>query len=415
MVTEAYSRDHGSSTGGNDLDRVVGWMTEGRLVNPRDPLPTIVDLVRAVLRVAGMSGATLTAPSRALAERIGGARHVVFILIDGLGTEVLQRIAPCGGFLMSHTLDRVRTVFPSTTAAAMTSLVTGMYPSEHGITGWWIYLAERDLTATVLPFVERFSGRDLQQFGIGAAEIFVAPSLLPELDRSVLTITPRPFLEDTFLRYSTGGTPASGYETPAEALSVATRHILSSSRPTYTSVYLPHVDEACHSLGLDSPEVAAGLQVIDEALSSFRASLNDDVRIIVTGDHGHVPLSAERVYWLDSEDPLLELLVCPPSGEPTLPYLYRKDGIEQSALRAEFRERYGEAFALISREDAGRLGLYGPSPPSELTRSRIGDLIGIAPEPTGLYFRRAGEDVTVHRSVHAGLTSGEMLVPVIVA
>lgn len=415
MAAEISSYDDGSGTRDDDLDRVVGWMAEGRLVNPADPLPTLVDLVRAVYQLAGRHESALGPAAGRLAERIGPARHVVFVLIDGLGSELLERIAPPNGFLARHTAGRVRTVFPSTTAAAMTSLVTGTYPSVHGITGWWVYLADRGITVTVLPFVERFSDRALEEMGVEASELFIAPPLLPDLDRSILTVTPRPFLEDVFLRYYTGGTPAAGYETPAEALTIAARHILTSSRPTYTSVYLPHIDEACHSLGIDAPEVAAGLRAMDDALESLRASLGDDARLIVTGDHGHVGLDSEHVLWLEDGDPLLDLLVCPPSGEPTVPYLYRKDDIGESSLRAAFRDRFGDAFALISREEAGLLGLYGPSPPSEVTRSRIGDLIGIAPEPTALYYRRGGEEVTVHRSVHAGLTPGEMLVPVIVA
>ena len=65
------------------------------------------------------------------------ASAIVFVL-DGLGAHNLAARAGHARFLsqMSSKRDVARTVFPSTTASALTSLLTGVLPGEHGIVGY---------------------------------------------------------------------------------------------------------------------------------------------------------------------------------------------------------------------------------------------------------------------------------------
>jgi hypothetical protein len=72
-------------------------------------------------------------------------------------------------------------------------------------------------------------------------------------------------------------------------------------------------------------------------------------------------------------------------------------------------------FALISADQAEELRLFGPGPLSPITRRRIGTFLGIAAQPTALYYRPRRTLVRVHVAVHAGLSPAEMLIPLIVA
>ena len=397
----------------SDLNRLKAWLDEGVLVSPRGEANTIVDLGRALLRVAGAGGAPLDEAPGELVDLLGGREHLVFVLIDGLGAGLLRRCAP-SGFLSGHVIGELRSVFPSTTAAALTSFATADYPARHGVPGWWVFLEEHDLTATVLPYQERFSHLDLRELGVDPAHVFRQPSVLPRVERSVLSITPQAYLQDVYLRYSTGGTPAGGYEEPRGAFQRVVEHVLGAGRPTYTSVYLPHVDAAAHSQGVDSTQVRQAVNDLDDLIGWLSDRLRDAARIVATGDHGQVPLSTERVFYLDEGDELLDLLRCPPAGEATVPYFHVRPG-QVDTFAGRFRERFPDTFALLGPDELEELELLGPSPLAPTTRGRIGDLVGIASEPTALVYRRRGEDVTPHLGVHAGLTPGEMMVPLIVA
>lgn len=397
----------------SDLNRLKAWLDEGVLVSPLGEAHTIVDLGRAVLRVAGAGGSPVDDAPEELVDLLGGREHLVFVLIDGLGAEVLRRCAP-SGFMSAHVVGELRSVFPSTTAAALTSFATADYPAQHGVPGWWVFLEEHDLTATVLPYQERFSHLDLQELGVDPGHVFQRPSLLPRVERSVLSVTPQAFLQDVYLRYSTGGTPAGGYEEPRGAFQRVIEHILGAGGPTYTSVYLPHVDAAAHGHGVDSAQVRQAVKELDALVGWLKDRLRDEARIVVTGDHGHVPLSPERVIYLDEGDEMLGLLRCPPTGEATVPYFHVHPG-QLDAFADRFRERYPNTFALLTPDEMEGLELLGPAPLAPTTRRRLGNLVGIASEPTALIYRRRGEDVTPHLGVHAGLTPGEMVVPLIVA
>ncbi|RBB95927.1 phosphodiesterase, partial [Pseudomonas sp. MWU12-2115] len=66
---------------------------------------------------------------------IGRHRHVCLLLIDGLGAAQLRRLGPESRLrlLQRATLS---SVFPPTTTAAVTTVLTGRPPPAHGLIGW---------------------------------------------------------------------------------------------------------------------------------------------------------------------------------------------------------------------------------------------------------------------------------------
>ncbi len=96
---------------------------------PADPLRA-----RSLTRVVPQMSAALNGGS----EWFAPARSAIVWVIDGLGVSNLAARAGHARFLSEARTkrDTARTVFPSTTAAALTSLLTGALPGEHGIVGY---------------------------------------------------------------------------------------------------------------------------------------------------------------------------------------------------------------------------------------------------------------------------------------
>ncbi len=65
-------------------------------------------------------------------------KSIINILIDGLGYEFLKNKPD--SFLAKNCYGSFHSVFPTTTACALTSYATGLTPLEHGITGWFMRL-----------------------------------------------------------------------------------------------------------------------------------------------------------------------------------------------------------------------------------------------------------------------------------
>lgn len=394
-----------------DAHAIRSLFDSGDLVSPAAPGPTTVDLTRAIFDLAGAPDLDLSPQAVELWDEIGAADHLVFVIIDALGSALLERHSPKGQLAKHHRRD-LRAIFPSTTAAALTSFATGEYPAVHGVTGWWMHLVEHGITVTSLRFVERFSERPLGEFGIAPETVFPTEPLTPRLPRATLIVTPDPFQHDVYVGYTSGGTPAAGYSDPGDAVERVIRHVNDAHGPTYTSVYFPQVDEAGHIAGVDSEEIGSLIGLMDDLIAVLAAALKDKARIVVTADHGQVALPRANALVLADGDPLLGMLACPPAGEPVIPTFFLRDTTPEE-FRAAFQDRFGEAFHLITPSEAEELALFGPGPLSRPTRRRLGDLIGVPGRPTALYYQPEGRTVEPHRGVHAGLTRHEMMVPLI--
>ncbi len=69
-------------------------------------------------------------------EAVAGADQIVLLVLDGLGAEQLRERAALAPVLAGAAGGPITSVAPSTTACALTTLVTGRVPAEHGVLGY---------------------------------------------------------------------------------------------------------------------------------------------------------------------------------------------------------------------------------------------------------------------------------------
>src|SRR5581483_8457659 len=88
-------------------------------------------------------------------ERLDGVRAVVLLVVDCLGRWQLDRAlaggeAPTLAGLVARAADgdpavslaTITSVFPASTVPALTTLSTGLPPSQHALIGWTMFLDE---------------------------------------------------------------------------------------------------------------------------------------------------------------------------------------------------------------------------------------------------------------------------------
>ncbi len=393
-------------------DRLLSWFDDGTLIRPSAAVPNFVDLVTALYRLAGVDGLDETPASAELTDRIGPADHYLFVLVDGMGADLVESLRP-SSFLRTHLAGTLCPVFPSTTASALTTLATAVWPADHGVPGWWTYLPDRDLMCVTLPFWQRHTCRPLQQFGVDAAAMFPVSSVWPRLKHRPTMIVPGRIADSTYSRYAAGELTRAGYEGLPTAFAAAEKAVGEASAPSLTYLYLPQVDAVSHRLGPKHEQVAAALGEVEAGLGELAAGLAGRARIVVVADHGHTCVPPERRILLPADDPLAGHLLCQPVGEPTVPIFHVRDG-HADDFAAEFDDRFGDHFALVGTDEAEQLRLFGPGPLSAVMRRRLGAFLGIAPEPTKFYISPADDNVD-HAGVHGSLTPIEMTIPLILA
>ena len=108
----------------------------------------IVNLSNSVLKAFG---AETSAPTLPMADKLleKEYKNVVVLLMDAMGISILEKHLEPDGFLRSHLAGSYSSVFPPTTVAATTSMLSGLYPNEHGWLGWDMYYPELDKNVTV--------------------------------------------------------------------------------------------------------------------------------------------------------------------------------------------------------------------------------------------------------------------------
>jgi hypothetical protein len=141
-----------------------------------------------------------------------------------------------------------------------------------------------------------------------------------------------------------------------------------------------------------------------------------DTLVLLTADHGHVDTSPEQIVAFAAHPELLAMLRVLPAGERRAVYLYPKPGASEQVL-AYAGERLREVATVMSRDDAVKLGLFGPGLLSERAAGRIGEvllfprgnlqLLSPVEVPEGTPPPR----VPTFKGMHGGLTADEALVP----
>lgn len=387
----------------------------GSLVRPSLDEPNLVELVRALAMLAGAGGAVEETPrAQRLAELIGPAEHLVFVLIDGMGMNIVRRL-PEDSFFRTHLRGELLATCPSTTACALTSVATGGYCTHHGVTGWFTHVPSLELSATVLPFVDRFTHQPLGQRGLRVEEFIKLPALPARMRHKPLSLTPSYISDTPYNSFSRGGTDGFGYKTITDAIAMLVERVKGAEQPTYAHLYLPDVDTLCHHVGVSHDDVLPLALHLDSQLRRLADRLAGRARVVVTADHGLIDVPRHQQTLLFVGDPLLELLRVPPTGDARMPIFHVKDGAHV-AFADLFERRFGDRMALVPTEQAEAMRLFGPSGFGDAVRERFGDFIAFPFKPATLGFHPADKPPGhLFLAVHGGLSADEMRVPLCVA
>jgi hypothetical protein len=398
----------------SDLPRLIDGFDAGELVRPYAAGASLVDLVRATARVCGVEDLGMTDASRAMADHLRRAEHLVFVLADGLGIQFIDQL-PRGSCLRKHTRRAIQAPFPPTTPVALTTVATGQYPGCHGITGWWTHLPS--LNAPVTVFHNRRSTDDvsLDELHVPFSELCPSPPLLPRMQRDVALMMPSNIVDSPFTRYMAGARPCIGYSRHEDAAHRIAERLVQAAGPTYTYWYTPYPDAPAHEHGTADERVLRSVEDLDAAVGLLRRTLREhevNARILVTADHGHLDVGGAGHLEVVADDPLLAFLACPPSGDVRTQFWHVRPGMDRAFAQA-FRARFGQWFLLLRAVEAEAAGLFGPDMCADVTRERIGDFVSIALGREVLRYTGApGRDrYLAQRSHHSGLSSVEMQVP----
>jgi hypothetical protein len=373
-------------------------------------------IVNLIASIASGFGATSLYPAAdALGvDEIATARNVVLFVIDGLGANYLARVQPEGRLRQCQRATLTST-FPSTTATAITSFMTGLAPQQHGLTGWHMYFREIGAVLAVLPFRPRHGGAPLSEFGLTPARLLRNPSLFNSLGNLCHVVSPAAIVNSPFNITHAGRAHRVGYSKLNGLLTTVHDLVRSAKGRQYVYAYYSELDALAHAHGVESDTASRELASLDRAFGQFLDAIaGSDTLIIVTADHGFIDTQPNTVINLSEHPELVNMLSVPLCGEPRVAYCYLAAG-RNGAFEGYVNKHLSHYATTHRSSELIDEGWFGPGVPNSELAGRIGDYTLIMKENYVIRDQLPGEHRHVQIGVHGGISEDEMLVPLMVA
>ena len=387
-------------------------------------------------------------------DQLGDAQApLVMVLVDGLGWQMLRERAghtPNLRRLLADS-DYLHTCAPSTTAAALTTLATGVYPGAHAMVGY----AVRD---------------PLLRGQLGAGHVPKASDVFDLITFKNSSHDPLTWQSVPTLIERANAKAKAGYGSPLGAVSIGRSKFAGSGlslaawrgfkhigvdaldqRPyqAYRAIkegaklvylYVGELDHAGHNHGWHSDKWLQALEALDAMVGQLFRRLPAGTRIVLTADHGMVDTDRHHRIDLAKEKELAKDVVAV-AGESRFLQLYVPDdvanvpaaggsargvagprgacGVVENSGREELAQSVAKRWAEFLGDRAIWVGtdpapLMGPLSPG--ARAAVGDvLVALNDNWTVVDSRVQSFHATQLIGVHGSLTPVELEVPLIKA
>ncbi len=388
------------------------------------------NIAPTVLRHFGLDSSLQPLSSEALLpELLDGGERIVTLLVDALGHSQLAaalehglapRLRELAGGSAAH-LGILTSTFPSTTPTGLTTIGTGLAPARHGVVNQIVYDARLGTVIDILRFAPWYAGRPLEQAGLEPAEWIGLPTVYEQLRGAHVhtAVVRQSELRDTSLsKISDRGAEYIGFRTLSDLTVKLRAAIEGASGPTYIHAYYGALDNLAHNYGVASAQHDAEVRLLDYALGELLLGglRSPKTLLLLFADHGQKDSAAGSRVWLNDYPELLGLLAAPPAGLWRAIILYVRPGREEEA-RGLAERCLGQYADVLTTEEAERLGLYGPGPPTDAARQRAGQLLLVPRGDWLIEYHYPGQPRMPSKKIgqHAGLSAEEMLVPLLAA
>lgn len=386
----------------------------GNSVKPDYQGGSIVNLMSSL--ALGLNGRPGPYPTLKLLppEEITQAKQVVLLVIDGLGCHFFQRWATR---LKPYLRGVITSVFPTSTAPAVTTFMTGVAPQQHAVTGWFMYLRELGTVATILPFRPRWGDVSFTTAGIEVKSLIGWPPFTTHLQANAYHIVPQTLVNSAYSKAYAGPATRVGYDNWSDCITTITHLVRQThtQQRCYLYTYWPYLDALCHEQGVASRAARNHLSQLEHGIEELLKLLQgSQTLLIVTADHGFVDTVPPLKVSMNQHPTLTDCLAVPLCGEPRLAYCYLRPN-QGDAFKQYIHGQLNHQFTLYPSAELLEAGWFGAGQPDPRLTDRIGDYVLIPQDRYTIKDTLPTEPPWQDIGVHGGVSKDEMLVPLITA
>jgi predicted AlkP superfamily pyrophosphatase or phosphodiesterase len=351
---------------------------------------------------------------------------VVLFLVDGLGWRFLEKFQDAP-FLKRLTrdgsLEKLTSQFPSTTAAHLTTIHTGLTVGESGVHEWYYY--EPTVDRVIAPLLFSYAGdkeRDTLKGSAEAKNIFPTATLYKQLRKSGVEshiLGAREYTPSTYSNVVMAGATMYSFKTLSEALVNAGLLIEKQTKPTYLHLYFDKIDSLCHEYGPTSLQAEAEIETFLLIMEHYFTRIftgKKRVLFLMTADHGFSEVDPQTTIFLNTDkrfSGLERFLRTNRAGEALIPagsardmFLYIKNDLLDEAQEFLASRLKGKA-EVAKVSDLMAEGYFGPTISREF-RARVGNLVILPYRYESVWWYVKDKFEQNFYGHHGGLTPQEM-------
>ena len=340
-------------------------------------------------------------------------QNIILMIFDGFGYNLFQKYRKTScSFLAEHFIDKITSVFPSTTTSAMTSIYTGKSPLEHGALGWSLYFKDYFKLIDFLPNKDSISGNALHKEHFNTHDFLNIPNIFSKIKKAdpetqLFYLKPK-YLEDSiYSKYMTKNALDLSFENDKTIFCPDDINLKEKGKK-FILVYSPFPDSLEHENGVNSKIVENYIKEIDLNLKKLSTEVKNTT-IFITADHGLIDVN--KYFYVNEDKELNDCLILPAFPEPRFISFFVK-----THKMNDFEtiiKRYEKDFLFMKREELFDSNLLGFGKQHPKIDDFIGDHVAIAIADSAMkpIFLQNGKDEHELKAHHCGLTSDEMWVP----
>lgn len=319
-------------------------------------------------------------------------KHIIYILLDGFGVNIMHKNTKKNSFFQTHYLKPITSVFPPTTVAATTAVLSGLPPYVSGYIGWTQYNRKEDSNTVVFNNTDYYDQTKILKENFQNRELKYE-SILAKIQKK----NPNLIVNELFPDFR-----SDGYKSFKDQVDKLIE--INQGGGSFSYCYWTEPDMTIHKEGIKSNRVKELLKGIEQELIRLKSSIKD-THVILIADHGLIDVKPIDI---TKEQMLLDCLRRMPSIEPRACAFFVKEDYKAIFLK-EVKRLFKHNFILMTRKEFLESNLLGTGEKHPSINEFIGDYMLLSRSKYMVQFKKENH----FEAHHAGLTKKEMLVPII--
>jgi predicted AlkP superfamily pyrophosphatase or phosphodiesterase len=361
----------------------------------------------------------------------GNYDAVVLLLIDGFGWRFFEKFQDepfLKRFTREGTFEKLTSQFPSTTAAHLTTIHTGLPVGQSGVYEWFYY--EPQLDRIIAPLLFSYAGddkRDTLKGQIKARKLYPNQTLYQDLSKLGVhshVFGGYAYTPSSYSNVVMKGAELHSFKTLAEALVNFGISLENQAKPAFYHFYFEKIDSICHQYGPTAAQTEAEIEAFLLIMEHFFKRVftaEKKILLLLTADHGASEVNPKTTVFLNKDkrfegierflktNQAGSLLV--PAGSARDMFLYIKEDLLDEAQEFLSTRLQGKAevvkSAWLMEND------YFGTHVSVNFQERVGNLVILPYRYESVWWYEKDKFEQRFYGHHGGLTPQEMEIPLI--